>query len=56
MRMQKADYRIAGNFGKVSNIIMMFGDFGIDHQIKNLPIEHNAWAPIAITIHIAVII
>ena len=32
MHMQRADYHIAGNFGKVSNL--MFGEFGIDHQIK----------------------
>ena len=42
-------YRIAGNFGKV---FKQFGEFGIDSQIKNLPIELNAWPPTVVGIQI----
>jgi hypothetical protein len=29
-----------------------FGKFGIDHQIKNSPIELNACAPMAVYVHV----
>ena len=45
-------YCIAGNF-LVRFLIWRFGEFGIDCQSKNLPIELNARVPMVVSIQIA---
>ena len=40
-----------GNFGEVSNLAV--GEFGIDHQVKNSPIEVKVRTPMTKRLQIA---